>query len=166
MEDANNRRGKITPENKTEAELLLALWNNTIEERRARGLHTQSAFGAEYDIGNQAAVGFFLHGRTALSKKAARGFARGLGCSIADFSPRLAREIDELAQKFEGDRMRVLWPFPGIDPEKVRNLKESQLQQLQGALLMVSSQLNLDIQANPRPFEIRDRSREQQTQAA
>ncbi len=98
MTDSNEaRRGKVTPENLEEARLLKAIWDATYEQRRLKDLHTQGAFGAEYDVGNQAAVGFFLNGKTALSIKAARGFAKGLGCAIADFSPRIVAEIEAMA---------------------------------------------------------------------
>jgi hypothetical protein len=63
--------------------------------RKANGVATQAAFGEAYDIGNQAAVGFFLNGQTALSLKAARGFALGLGVQIDAFSPRLAEMAAE-----------------------------------------------------------------------
>lgn len=59
---------------------------------------SQAKFGEKYKIGGQAAVGQFLNGDTALSFKAARGFAAGLGCSISDFSPRLAKEAELNAQ--------------------------------------------------------------------
>lgn len=94
MSKTDDRRGKVTPENIAEAERLSAIWEETYAERKTRNLHSQGAFGLEYEIGNQAAVGFFLNGKTALSLKAARGFATGLKCNIADFSPRLAREAE------------------------------------------------------------------------
>lgn len=93
-----NRQGKITPENEAEASRLRALWAATEDARAARGVKSQEAFGAAYSIGNQAAVGFFLNGKTALSVKAALGFARGLGCQVGDFSPRLARELNAMAE--------------------------------------------------------------------
>lgn len=92
MADAKDRRAKITPENREEAARLKAIWDSPAgrAKRRADGFYSQEAFGAEYKIGNQAAVSFFLLGESALSFKAASGFARGLGCKISDFSPRLA----------------------------------------------------------------------------
>lgn len=98
MNGNDAKRGKVTAENKAEAARLKAIWTATADSRRATGMHTQGAFGDAYDIGNQSAVGFFLNGQTALSLKAARGFAKGLGCHIADFSPRLAAEIDKLTE--------------------------------------------------------------------
>lgn len=95
MSTNENKRGKVTPENIEEAAKLKAIWNSP-EGKNARAAAdciSQEAFGAAYEIGNQAAVGFFLNGKTALSLKAAMAFARGLGCKVDDFSPRLARLI-------------------------------------------------------------------------
>jgi|GEM_PF-719874 len=63
---------------------------------KSRPRPTQAEFGEMYEIGNQSAVGHFLHGRTPLSPKAAAGFARGLNCRVADFSPRLADQLGGL----------------------------------------------------------------------
>jgi len=97
MTSAAAKRGKITDENREEAAKLLAIWNQTKADREARGVGSQEKFGAEFGIGNQAAVGFFLNARTALSPKAAAGFARGMGCSVGDFSPRLAKMLNVAA---------------------------------------------------------------------
>jgi hypothetical protein len=108
MSDITSRQGKITDEHREESRLLKSIWDQTYLDRKRRGLHSQATFGAEFDIGGQAVVGFFLNGRTALSLKAARGFAKGLGCHIADFSPRLAA-------------LESSWPFELVD----RDLYES-----------------------------------------
>lgn len=105
----NRRSGKVTEEHQEEARRLRAIWEASYETRKAANLHTQAAFGAKYDIGGQAAVGFFLGGRTALSLKAARGFAKGLGCQISDFSPRLAE-------------LETSWPFELVDRERYEAL--------------------------------------------
>ncbi len=78
-----SKKAKITDLHLQEAKKLRLLWDK-------KKPTTQAVFGETYDIGNQAAVGNFLAGRSALSLKAAAGFARGLGCAIGDFSPRLA----------------------------------------------------------------------------
>ena len=57
---------------------------------------SQAEFGQQFEIGTQAAVGHFLNGHAAISMKAAKGFARGLNCEIADFSPRLGAEAADL----------------------------------------------------------------------
>lgn len=90
MADADPRRAKITDEHRAEAAKLRELW------AAARNLPSQAEFGRIYGIGLQPAVSGFLKGRTALSQKAAAGFAAGLGCAISDFSPRLAAELAKL----------------------------------------------------------------------
>jgi len=93
-----HRRGTVSAENKEEADRLRKLWERSEAERTARGVGSQAAFGHEFDIGNQSAVGFFLNGQTALSLKAARGFALGLRVTIDKFSPRLAAQAAELGR--------------------------------------------------------------------
>jgi hypothetical protein len=85
----DNRKAKVTEETREESRKLLELW-------KSRPRPTQAEFGEMYDIGNQSAVGHFLHGRTPLSAKAAVGFARGLNCRVADFSFRLAKQLGGL----------------------------------------------------------------------
>lgn len=87
---ADQRKAKVTDEHRKEAEALRALW----AKKEGRG--TQAEFGEKFAIGNQSAVGQFLRGEAPLSLKAAKGFAKGLGCKIADFSPRLAKEAEGL----------------------------------------------------------------------
>lgn len=58
----------------------------------------QKEFGAEFGIGGQTAVSNFLNGTSALSLKAATGFATGLSCRIEDFSPRLAAAAAQIAE--------------------------------------------------------------------
>lgn len=81
--NAITRKAKVTPAIAAEAQALTELW-------ASRPHSSQAVFGETFDIGNQSAVGQFLRGEIPLSPKAAFGFAKGLGCSIADFSPRLA----------------------------------------------------------------------------
>lgn len=82
---SNAPKAKITEENLEESRRLKNIWTNT-----GHGGLTQDAFGEKYGIGSQSAVGFFLNGKSAISMKAAIGFAKGLGCQISDFSARLA----------------------------------------------------------------------------
>lgn len=70
---------------------LRAIWDQTPNRP------SQAEFGELYDIGSQSAVGNFLSGRSALSLRAAAGFARGLNVPIASFSPKLAAEAGEIA---------------------------------------------------------------------
>lgn len=87
------RRGKVTEEHREEARKLRAVWDRELPRLKDAGVGTQEKFGQEFGIGNQAAVGFFLNGKTALSPKAAAGFARGLQCDVGEFSPRLKAVI-------------------------------------------------------------------------
>jgi hypothetical protein len=130
MSDQSNRRGKVTDEHREEARRLKALWEASKARRQANGVGSQEAFGATYEIGNQSAVGFFLNGRTALSPKAARGFVKGIGCKISDFSPRIA----EMLSSPLADPDAAGWPFPGIEPERFYRLSEQAKLELQGVV--------------------------------
>lgn len=88
VENRGPKQGKVTEENVREAARLKAIWEETASRRAEDGAGTQLAFGEKYGIGSQGAVGFFLNGETALSLKAAVGFAAGMYCRVADFSPR------------------------------------------------------------------------------
>lgn len=88
MFDTKNKKAKVTPETKEEARQLRAIWDKTEHP-------SQAVFGEIYGIGGQSAVGQFLRGDVPLSVKAAKGFAEGLGCAVDEFSPRLAREIQD-----------------------------------------------------------------------
>jgi hypothetical protein len=108
-----SRRGKVEAIHIEEAGRLLAIWNRTKLTREANGVGSQEAFGAKYEVGNQAAVGFFLNGKTALGLLAAIRFARGLGCRVEDFSPRLAKELPE----GDGGGGNA-WPLPKLPPQR------------------------------------------------
>jgi hypothetical protein len=84
MMNLRNKKAKVTPETVAEAQALSELWNS-------RSHPSQAVFGETFEIGNQSAVGQFLRGDIPLSPKAAFGFAKGLSCSVADFSPRIAK---------------------------------------------------------------------------
>lgn len=116
------RRGKVTPEHKMESARLRRIWDSKADLRRSKGAYSQAEFGEKFAVGNQAAVGHFLNGNTALSMKAARGFAKGLECDIAEFSPRLAKQL--------GNR----WPFPGIEPERWETLLPDERIEIQGVV--------------------------------
>ncbi|VVE53170.1 putative phage repressor [Pandoraea communis] len=62
----------------------------------ARTSLSQAEFGAEFGIGSQGMVWQYLNGRRSLNSKAAAAFARGLGITISDFSPTLAKEAMDL----------------------------------------------------------------------
>lgn len=88
-----------------ESRLLSEIWNNT--PLKTRG--SQAAFGETFEIGNQSAVGQFLRGEAPLSLKAAKGFAKGLNCSISTFSSRLAQ-------------LETAWPFELVDRDRYEAL--------------------------------------------
>ena len=85
------RKAIVTDEHKAEAAALRAIWTRV-------GPASQKEFGKEFEIGGQSAVANFLAGTSALSLKAAMGFAQGLNCKISDFSRRLAREAQRAAE--------------------------------------------------------------------
>lgn len=87
----SNRKAIVTDVHRNEARALKAIWDKVRPT-------SQKEFGREFGIGGQSAVGNFLTGTSALSMKAAVGFAAGLGCRIEDFSPRLAAEAGQIAE--------------------------------------------------------------------
>lgn len=86
----SKRRAIVTDMHRQEAQALRAIWD--------RVKPNQAEFGKEFGIGGQTAVSNFLRGNSALSLKAATGFANGLGCHIEDFSPRLAAAAAQIAE--------------------------------------------------------------------
>jgi hypothetical protein len=56
---------------------------------------SQSDFGSQFELGTQGMVSQYLLARRPLNIKAATAFARGLGVSVADFSPHIAAQINE-----------------------------------------------------------------------
>ena len=80
------KKSKITDENRAETAALLSIW----KEKHTLSQHD---FGEAYGLGNQSNVGHYLHARSQINLKAALAFAAHLECKVADFSPRLAREL-------------------------------------------------------------------------
>src|SRR4051812_1921845 len=76
-------RKPLTPEQKADAKRLKSIWK---EAMAGVDKSTQDDFGDAYGVGTQGAVWQYLNGRTPLNILAAGKFARGLGCSIDDFS--------------------------------------------------------------------------------
>lgn len=62
------------------------------EARAPKGM-SQAKFGELYGIGTKAMVWQYLTGYRPLNFEAAAKFARGLGCTIADISPDMARRL-------------------------------------------------------------------------
>ena len=103
-----SKRSKITDEHREEAARLKALW----EDGRPR--RTQAIFGEQYGLGNQANVGHYLNGRSALNVKASVAFATELGCQVSDFSQRIAEELERLGGAPRSDTAHV----PAIASDK------------------------------------------------
>ena len=76
-----------------DSQRLKALYN---QKRAELGL-TQEKIASELGEGvTQGAVSHFMNGRTALSLRAASVFAKALKVPVSEFSPRLARELEEM----------------------------------------------------------------------
>jgi len=87
---SDSKRSKLSPEHLAESNRLKQLWDS-------RPHRTQAEFGEAYDLGNQANVGHYLNGRSALNPKAAFAFAAELECAVSEFSPRLSAEMERMA---------------------------------------------------------------------
>ena len=75
----------------TEAHIALKqLW----DERIAPTGMSQEEFGEKYGIGTQGMVSQYILGKKPITYDAAAKFAEGLGCSIEDICPEMARTID------------------------------------------------------------------------
>ncbi len=103
----------------------------------------QTEFGARYGIGTQGMVWQYLSGRRPLNIKAAEAFSRGLNITIDEFSPSIAKQIRQAAQRVKG--MGVAWPFPLVEQEAIVRLEPPALIQLQDAMLDAADRLGLDI---------------------
>lgn len=108
------KRGTVTEENREESRKLRALWDARTNRM------SQAEFGQTFDVGSQAAVGHFLNAHAAISMKAAKGFARGLGCDISAFSERLAKEASEIAEVSGTPNQTAVAPVPVGVPISVR----------------------------------------------
>lgn len=57
---------------------------------------SQRKFAEQNGLGTAANFGHYITGRRPMNAKIATAIAAGLGCQVADFSPRLAKEIEAL----------------------------------------------------------------------
>lgn len=88
-----------TPEQKEDAARLSKLfdaWLLASAQKTGQKL-TQEAVAASLNIG-QSALSQRLRGRMSMSRDFAASVAKLIGCKVADFSPRLASEIDSLLE--------------------------------------------------------------------
>lgn len=81
----------------TDAHIALQrIWDErppqVIEKGKTRAM-TQEEFGEKFDLGTQTMVSQYLTGKRPLNYDACAKFARGLGCSIDEICPDMARAI-------------------------------------------------------------------------
>ena len=86
-----NKKKELTEQEQMECAQLKILFNN---KKKGLGL-TQSLLAERFKM-TQPAIGHYLNGINALNAKIAAQFAEALQVSVADFSPRLAKELEEL----------------------------------------------------------------------
>lgn len=91
-----SKKAKIEPVHVEEANRLRAIFSERVSKGPQK--RSQQAFGSESGIGNQAMVSHYLLARSPLNLKAALKFAKWIPCSIAEFSPRLAEELNEILE--------------------------------------------------------------------
>lgn len=75
-----------------DAARLRRLWNERRPKIEGRPI-SQGKFAEVHDFGTQGVVWQYLEGRIALNLQAALKFANGLGVSVKDFSPTLAKQF-------------------------------------------------------------------------
>lgn len=89
----NSRKTPLAEWQLEDSQRLKALYS---QKRAELGL-TQEKIASELGEGvTQGAVSHFMNGRTALSLRAASVFAKALKVPVSEFSPRLARELEEM----------------------------------------------------------------------
>jgi SOS-response transcriptional repressor LexA len=91
-----------------DADRLRALWLARKDRQP-----TQEAFGATYEIGNQAYISQLIRGERPLNLRAVRAFADALGRRVSDISPRLAEQIRDLGGSDDTGPYRAL-PLRGV----------------------------------------------------
>jgi transcriptional regulator with XRE-family HTH domain len=98
--ESSSRKAKVTDEHRREAVRLKELFQtHQLTQMQLGRRVTQGSFGADYEIGSQGLVTQYLNGIIPLNLPVAVAFAKGIGCKVADFSPRLASEQADLAGK-------------------------------------------------------------------
>lgn len=144
-----NATAKITEEHRREAAKLTAIWESNKPQM------PRAEFGEKYNIGSPGAVYQFLKGITPISLKAAAGFAEGLGCTIEDFSPRLAAELKKYAAVAQYQPPAIV-DFDNFQPIDLLNIEVSagggaiaEVVEVQGSLLFRNDILK-EIGVNPK----------------
>lgn len=90
------RKAKIEAVHIDEAAALKRLFKERVKV-------SQATFGAENDIGTQGMVWQYLNAGSPLNVKVAVKFAKAMGVDVAEFSPRLAKELGQIASAMPED---------------------------------------------------------------
>lgn len=90
-----NRKTDLPAHVAEEAKALQKLWHARPKDKRV----SQRKFGQDFGLGTQGNVWQYLNGWLELDATTAEKFARGLSCTVSDFSPRLAAEIRQLSRR-------------------------------------------------------------------
>jgi hypothetical protein len=122
----NHKKAVVTEENMQESARLKKLWE---QRKRVHNLN-QTDFGEKFGIGTQGAVWMCLNGRMAISFKAGIGFARGLRCDLAEFSPRLANmagavaaaALDAMPDQINSEKVGTEQAGPALYAVKSKNV--------------------------------------------
>lgn len=77
-----------------------------IYDERIGDRMSQAEFARRFGLGAQCTVALYLSGSKPLGVEAAAKFAKGLGCTVADFAPELAERFNEEVVPFLGKRLR------------------------------------------------------------
>lgn len=120
---------------------------------------THGQFAKDVGISSGAMVWQYLSGHRPLNLDVAARFAKGLNIPVRNFSERLDAEYRAIARAIHGAPAAPItriareqradapdaWPFPAIDPHKVRKLHVDDLLRLEGALFGAANAIGVDI---------------------
>jgi hypothetical protein len=120
------RKKPLTPEQKADADRLLALWTAWQERTKAEGKKplTQGEFGYRYEIGSQGMVWQYLHGATPLNLKAVMAFAVAMDCRVEDISPEAGKAVALVTPEAPKEHFPAIERMPG-HPEVRERLREA-----------------------------------------
>jgi hypothetical protein len=108
-----------------EGKALAALWKQHARATK----RTQEQFAEEMGFG-QGNFSHYVGGRRPIPLDIGMALAKEMKCNLADFSPRLARELVE-----RQNRRLEPWPFDNVHPSRVGKLTPGKRLQLEGILL-------------------------------
>jgi len=116
----------------------------TVEEvRRLRLAMLREQFGTYVELNRMLNLS---ERDSTLSQIANQSFNKSTQSHKTMGSP-LARDLERVARKPPGwmDTDPDIWPFPNIDPDKVRNTGALNIARLEGALLATAAQVGVEI---------------------